>query len=118
MPCKGCSAGAAAQQNRGFCYFAGRLTRIHCRCTFRVARCRSEFDVTGQVPACFSQVNRTLIADPMTAEENRRGTVSIEVSPHETEVDPQLSACAIDSGQDGPPPHQLPDASAPEEYRS
>ena len=53
----------------------------------------------------------------MTAEENPRGTVSIEVSSRETEVDPQLSACAIDSGQDGPPLHEIPDTSAAEERR-
>jgi TolB-like protein/Tfp pilus assembly protein PilF len=39
---------------------------------------------------------RARIADPMTSEENRHLPLSTEVSPRETEVDPQLSACAND----------------------
>src|ERR1700746_57866 len=42
--------------------------------------------------------------NPMTSGENPRGPSPIEVSPRETRVDPQLSACA----QDGPPPEGLP----------
>jgi TolB-like protein/predicted Ser/Thr protein kinase len=39
---------------------------------------------------------RARIADPMTSEENRHLPLSTEVSPRETEVDPQVSACAND----------------------
>ncbi|MGO9328004.1 MAG: serine/threonine-protein kinase, partial [Steroidobacteraceae bacterium] len=42
------------------------------------------------------QTVRARIADPMTSEENRHLPPSTEVSPRETEVDPQLSACAND----------------------
>src|SRR6201987_2730560 len=42
--------------------------------------------------------------NPMTSGENPPGPAPIEVSPRETRVDPQLSACA----QDGPPPEGLP----------
>src|SRR5246127_5236409 len=42
--------------------------------------------------------------NPMTSGENPLGPSPIEVSPRETRVDPQLSACA----QDGPPPEGLP----------
>jgi adenylate cyclase len=57
---------------------------------------------------------RARIADPMTAEENRRVPLSTEVSPREAEVDPQLSACA----QEGPPPGGLPETQPPERRRS
>jgi eukaryotic-like serine/threonine-protein kinase len=42
----------------------------------------------------------------MTSEENRPVPLSTAVSPHETKVDPQLSACA----QEGPPPGAGPSA--------
>ena len=41
-----------------------------------------------------SQTTRAGTAAPMTAEKNRRAPLSTEVSPRETEVDTQLSACA------------------------
>jgi TolB-like protein/predicted Ser/Thr protein kinase/Flp pilus assembly protein TadD len=68
------------------------------------------------VGACFSQAARARIANPMTSEENRRVPVSTEVSPRETEVDPQLSACVNDGS--GPPPQEFPETHAPEQRRS
>ena len=49
----------------------------------------------------------------MTANDKRRGPLSTEVAPPETEVDPQLSACASDGMHDGPPRQGLPEAPAP-----
>ena len=50
----------------------------------------------------------------MTSEENRQVPLPTEISSRETEVDPQLSACA----QEGPPPDLLGHTSNPERRRS
>ena len=50
----------------------------------------------------------------MTSEENRRVPLATEVSPQETKVDAQLSACA----QDGSPPAGFPPTLAPQPRRS
>ena len=49
----------------------------------------------------------------MTSEENRRVPLATEVSPQETKVDAQLSACA----QDGSPPAGFPPTLAPQPRR-
>jgi serine/threonine-protein kinase len=56
---------------------------------------------------------RARIADPMTSKKNNRVPLSTEVSPCETKVDPQLSACA----QEGRPQEGLPETPAPERRR-
>jgi eukaryotic-like serine/threonine-protein kinase len=57
---------------------------------------------------------RARTADPMTSEGNGPGPFSVEVSPRETKVDPQLSACA----QDGPPPEGPAETQPPQRRRS
>jgi len=57
------------------------------------------------------------MANPMTAEENRRVPPSTEASPRETEVDPQLSACVDDGNQHGQTPHGSPGTQPPEQRR-
>src|SRR6516225_1781559 len=65
------------------------------------------FAVTeGPVHACLRERPRVL--DAMSAEKDRE-PLSNEVSPHETEVDPQFSACADEGALRGFPETQPPD---------
>ncbi|MDB6105196.1 MAG: protein kinase, partial [Gammaproteobacteria bacterium] len=54
----------------------------------------------------------------MTAEENHRVPLSTDASRRETEVDAQLSACAKEGNQDGPPLQGSLETQAPKRRRS
>jgi serine/threonine-protein kinase len=58
-------------------------------------------------------IARARIADPMNSDKNHRASFSTEVSPRETKVDPQLSACV----QESPPPEEPPETPPPERRR-